>query len=59
LTGFYNIPCIEVSQLITLANTMAAKEDEQADEFCQEIKAKIEELKDEMVAKIEESRPED
>jgi adenylate kinase len=60
LAYYYNIPLIEVNaDLVSKALELAKKEDEDADEFCQEIKATIEDLKDKMVAKIEEERPED
>lgn len=54
----YNIPIIDVKQLVDKALAMA-KVEEGATELHEEIKAKIEELRDAKVAQIEESRPED
>lgn len=58
LRSFYNIPQISVMELVTRALDMA-KVEEGGSELHEEIKAKIEELKDAMVAQIEEARPED
>jgi len=58
ISAYYNIPLIAVKQLVDKALEMA-KVEEGATELHEEIKAKIEELKDAKVAEIEESRPED
>jgi adenylate kinase len=55
LASYYNIPHITVDELVNKAFDLAKKEDDGGDEFIGEIKSKIEELKDEMVQKIEEA----
>lgn len=57
LATYYNIPLIEVKDIVNKAFEMA-KIEETDDEFIGQIKAKIEEIKDEMVQKIEEARQE-
>ena len=50
---------MHIQQLVDLAFKMAeADEGEDGESFGGQIKAKIEEIKDDMVAKIEENRPE-
>lgn len=58
LAKYYNIPHIHVKELVDRAMEMA-KIEEGGSELVEEIKAKVEELRDAMVAQIEESRPED
>lgn len=58
LATYYNIPLVEVKELVGRALDMA-KIEESEDEFTNEIKAKIEELRDAMVSAIEEARPDD
>jgi hypothetical protein len=49
LAKYYNIPLVNVKQLIDKAMEMA-KIEEEADELAEEIKGKVEELRDAMVA---------
>jgi adenylate kinase len=58
LAHYYNIPRVHVLELIEKAFKLAEAETEDEESFGAQIKAKIEEIKDEMVAKIEENRPE-
>lgn len=57
LAYHYNIPKVNVKQLVDKAFTLAAIE-EGGGELAEEIKVKVEELRDAMVAKIEEERAE-
>lgn len=58
LAWYYNISRIHAKELVDTAYEMS-KSEEEGNELIEEIRSKIEELRDEMVAKIEESRPED
>lgn len=55
ISSYYNIPIINVKQLVDKALELS-KIEESEDELVNEIKAKIEELKDAEVAKIEAER---
>lgn len=60
LAKYYNIPVIRVKELAEAAIDIANMEDDDIgeDEFKANTKAKIEEIRDNMVAEIEEARPE-
>lgn len=60
LAHYYNIPRVHIGELVNKAFKLAETDDgEDGESFGGQIKAKIEEIKDEMVAKIEEARPDD
>jgi len=56
LAVYYNIPRVHSKELADRAFTLAKFEEGQGTELGEEIKAKIEEIKDAMVAQIEEAR---
>lgn len=56
LAAYYNIPWVHAKELFDRAMALSKFEEGQGTELGEEIKAKIEELKDAMVAQIEEAR---